>query len=37
MREELDYISNAEKEDKIIITGLSSKTLMPTASDKKKK
>ena len=36
MREELDYISNAKKEDKIIITGLSSKTLMPTAGDEKK-
>jgi hypothetical protein len=37
MKDELDYISNAKKEDKISITGLSSKTLMPTASDEKKK
>jgi hypothetical protein len=36
IREELDYISNAKKEDKIIITGLTSKILMPTASEEKR-
>ena len=36
IREELDYISNAKKEDKIIITGLTSKTMMPTASEEKR-
>ena len=37
IREELDYISNSKKEDKIIITGLTSKTPMPTTSEEKKK
>ena len=37
MREELDYISNSKKEDRIIITGITSKTPMPTSSEEKKK
>ncbi len=36
LREELDTISNAKKEDKLIITGLSSKSPMPTTSDEKR-
>ena len=36
LREELDAISNAKKEDKLVITGLSSKTPMPTSSDEKR-
>ena len=37
IREEMDYISNTKKEDRIIITGLTSKTPMPKASEEKKK
>ena len=37
MREELDFISNCKKEDKIIITGITSKSAMPTAGEEKKK
>ena len=36
MREEIDYIANVKKEDKIIITGLSSKVPMPGESEGKK-
>ena len=35
-REELDYISNSKKEDRIIITGLSSNTPMPQNHEEKK-
>jgi hypothetical protein len=35
-REELDYISNSKKEDRIIITGLSSNTPMPLNHEEKK-
>ena len=37
IREEIDFISNVKKEDKIIITGLTSKSPMPTQGDEKKK
>jgi hypothetical protein len=37
IREEMDLISNTKKEDKIVITGLSSKIPMPKAGDEKKK
>ena len=37
MREELDYISNSKKEDRIIITGITSRTPMPTSNEEKKK
>ena len=37
IREEMDYISNTKKEDRIIVTGLTSKTPMPKASEEKKK
>ena len=36
MREELDFISNTKKEDKIIITGLTSKTAMPESGEEKR-
>jgi hypothetical protein len=37
IREELDFISNSKKEDKIVITGLTSKIPMPKASEEKRK
>jgi hypothetical protein len=37
LREEIDYIANTKKEDRIIITGLTSKTPMPMQSEEKKK
>jgi hypothetical protein len=36
MREKLDYISNSKMEDKIIITGLTSKTAMLISGEKKR-
>jgi hypothetical protein len=36
MREELNFISNSKKEDKIIITSLTSKTAMPMSSEEKR-
>ncbi len=36
IREELDHTANSRKEDKIIITGLTSKTPMPKSSVDKK-
>jgi hypothetical protein len=36
IREEIDFITNAKKEDRIIITGLTSKTPMPMQSEEKK-
>ncbi len=37
IREELDFISNVKKEDRIIITGLTSKDPIPVVFDEKKK
>ena len=37
IREEIDFMANAKKEDRLIITGLTSKTPMPTQSEEKKK
>jgi hypothetical protein len=37
IREEIDFIANAKKEDRIIITGRTRKTLMPVQGEKKKK
>jgi hypothetical protein len=37
IREEIDFIANVKKEDRIIITGLSSKVPMPREGDDKKK
>ena len=37
IREEIDFMSNVKKEDKMIITGLTSKSPMPTQGDEKKK
>ena len=36
IREEIDFIANMKKEDKIIITGLTSKIPMPTQSEEKR-
>ena len=36
IREEIDFMANAKKEDRLIITGLTSKTPMPTQSEEKK-
>ena len=37
LREELDMIGNAKKEDRIVITGLTNTTIMPAQGDEKKK
>ena len=36
IREELDFISNAKKEDRVVITGLTSRTPPPSAFEKQK-
>ena len=36
VREELDLVSNTKKEDRIVITGLTSKTPMPEGFEEKK-